>query len=489
MRRTGALLVALLGLGLLVPPRASSEDEPDPVWTVVLGKTQLLSTPGGFPAFCKANEKTRRPVLRRETVAALKAIAAKEQPLLLEALGHPADARSLWLVNAVVTRLTPEQVSEIRKRDCVLWTYPAGLVPEETGAKTEKVGDVLPRRKKRRRKFSPRGKQIPWHLEELHVPEVWKQLEITGEGALVAMFDAGINYRHEDVKWNVWINPKEKANNRKDDDGNGYVDDLYGYDFARMSPEVIDRSSPLHGALTSGSVAGDGSGGTVTGVAPRARLMALIGRGGPYNAARAFQYALEQGADVVNMSFSIPDLGDTRGLWRRMAEHATAAGLVMVSGAGNFQRQARIPVQIRIPEGIPCVVCVGGVNRDLQVPAFVSLGPVEWSQVKFYEDFPMPGGLVKPDVCAFPGPGIVLINGRGKGGYLGENNRKHGNSLSAPQASGVIALMLSANPDLTPWRVKALLEATALDLEAVGKDPRTGAGLINAFEAVKAARP
>ena len=82
---------------------------------------------------------------------------------------------------------------------------------------------------------------------------------------------------------------------------------------------------------------------------------------------------------------------------------ATAAGLVLVSGAGNFQSLSK-PVQLRIPEGIPCVIAAGGVDRNLKIPKFVSLGPVEWGSVKFYEDHPMPKGLIKPDVSAFPGP-------------------------------------------------------------------------------------
>ena len=71
------------------------------------------------------------------------------------------------------------------------------------------------------------------------------------------------------------------------------------------------------------------------------------------------EYALENGADVMNMSFSIPNLGHARGLWRLMSEQATAAGLVLVSGAGNFQRSFLKPVQLRIPEGIPCVIAAG----------------------------------------------------------------------------------------------------------------------------------
>ena len=62
------------------------------------------------------------------------------------------------------------------------------------------------------------------------------------------------------------------------------------------------------------------------------------------------------------------------------------------------------------------------------------LGPVEWASVKFYEDHPNPPGLIKPDVCAFPGPGVGLIS-PGSSGYLPDTNKRHGNSLSAPQVT------------------------------------------------------
>ncbi|MFQ5845484.1 MAG: S8 family serine peptidase, partial [Planctomycetota bacterium] len=316
--------------------------------------------------------------------------------------------------------------------------------------------------------------------------EVWKELGVVGEGAVVAMFDAGVNYRHEDLTRNIWINTAEVPNNGKDDDGNGVVDDRYGFDFARMKAEVMPRG-PVHGTLTSSIVAGDGTGGTVTGVAPRARLMPLIGFGGPYVAGRVFQYALENGADVVNMSFSIPGLGHTRGLWRLMAEQATCAGLVLVSGSGNFQQSAKVPVQIRIPEGIPCVVCVGGVTPKLKLFRMSSCGPVEWGSVKFYRDHPLPKGLTKPDVCAFPGPKIGLIDPRADSGYLKDSNRVAGNSLSSPHVAGICALIVSAAPEITPWRIREILERTARDLPPRGKDPRPGAGLVNAYRAVREA--
>lgn len=237
--------------------------------------------------------------------------------------------------------------------------------------------------------------------------------------------------------------------------------------------------------MTGGIVAGDGTGGIVTGVAPRARLMILRG-GGTHGAARIFQYALEEGGDVVNMSFSLPDLGNLRGFWRLMADQSTCAGLVLVSGAGNFQRSQKIPVQMRIPEGIPSVICAGGVDEELKVPNFCSLGPVEWASVRFYEDFPMPEGLVKPDVCGFPGPRYPVLASRDEG-YVDPNEKIKGNSFSGPHVSGTAALILSANPELAAWRVKEILEGTARDIDPKGKDTRTGAGLLNAYKAVKAA--
>ncbi|MHC4938417.1 MAG: S8 family serine peptidase [Planctomycetota bacterium] len=443
---------------------------------VVLGKKQLLGDAAAFEAFCAKYEDAKRSALRKHAMKSLKLIAKTEQPGILKALGSP-DAQSLWLVNAVVVSLDEKGIEAAKALPEVKWVYPAGRVPPSRPA--GEVSRVL--KWEERRKFKHRDKSVPWNLKVLNVPAAWNAGAF-GQGVVVAMFDAGVDYTHQDLCKNLWVNTFEVANNGEDDDRNGLVDDYYGWDFLRMRAEV-KPSGIHHGTWTSSVVAGDGSGGKITGVAPRARIMPLIASGGPYNAARAFQYALEKGADVVNMSFSIPDLGDTRGLWRMMAEHATCAGLVLISGAGNFPNEP-LPKQIRIPEGIPCVICVGGVTREKQFARFTSRGPVEWKSVRFFEDHPE---LIKPDVAAFPGPGIALVHPRGEG-YLPENNRRRGNSLSAPHVAGVCALMLGANPELTPWKVKQLLEKTARDLSPKGKDPLTGAGLVDAAAAVEAAR-
>src|SRR5687768_18427564 len=103
---------------------------------------------------------------------------------------------------------------------------------------------------------------------------------------------------------------------------------------------------------------GDGTSGIVTGVAPRARVMALRGNGS-ITAPLAFQYAIEQGADVMNISFSIPNLGNNRGLWRMISDHAVAAGLVLAGGPGTFHQNQPLPVHHQSPKDVASVKPVG----------------------------------------------------------------------------------------------------------------------------------
>ncbi len=445
---------------------------------LILGQTQLLEMPDGFREFAAANAGRARRELRDEVVAELKEIAASEGSVILSALGSPDDARRLWLVNAIIVSLSPEAIERAAELEQVKYIYHAGAPPRAVGD-AGSVSEVLTA--SNRPSFSSAGKTIPWNLEAIGADRAWNELGVTGAGAVVAVLDNGANYTHVDLRANIWINEGEVANNGSDDDGNGYVDDYYGFNFRDMTAEVGDFTSRVqHGTRVSGIIAGDGTAGTVTGIAPRARIMLLL-QNDIHSAILAHQYALEHGADVVNMSFSLPNLGNLRGVWRLMSEGATAAGLVLVSGAGNFQTTDPVPVQLRIPEGIPSVIAVGGVNQDLSLALFSSMGPVEWKSVRFYNDLP---SLTKPDVAGFPGPGHTLLDLTGSG--YDENSGIRGNSFSGPHAAGVAALILSAAPDLPAWRVKEIMEATARDLAPDGKDNSSGSGLLDAFNAVSA---
>ena len=385
------LVLALLALPALVPPRhdvsepkglekldpavRAALDSGKPTQVIVLARQQLFEPVGGLEAFERTHARRDRLQLRAEVVATLKRAAHDQQQAILTSLGRPKVLRSLWVVNAMVVSLTPDEIKRAAALDAVRFVYPSveTIGTAESPSRVSKLVDV-----RQRPPFDPTGKRIGWNVERIGAPRVWRELGITGDGVTVAILDGGINYDHTDLRNNVWVNHGEIPGNGIDDDRNGYVDDVYGYNFAQMRAEVRDTSSNLqHGTMTSGIVGGDGSGGIVTGVAPRARLMPMIGSG-VTAAALGYQYALENGADIISMSFSIPNLGNVRGLWRMMSDHAVAAGAVLVGGAGNFRTTARIPVQHQSPKDVPSVISVAGVDSTMQLVPFSSGGPAEW---------------------------------------------------------------------------------------------------------------
>ena len=432
---------------------------------LLLGRRQLFSGPAGFPSFQQQHARADRRRLRANVIRQLQDIAAQDRAALLRNLTAQADARPLWIINGVVAALTDEEIAQSAENPSVAYIYAIQTLParlQDHGLVSSPITPVT-------RAFSSAGKNIPWNVERTGAAQVWSEFGITGADVVVAIIDEGVAYTHPDLRNNLWLNRGEVANNGIDDDGNGWVDDVHGYNFGADRAET-GNSTASHGTAVAGIIAGDGSNGTITGQAPRARIMPLVGLQF-VSVAQAYQYALQNGADVMNMSFSIGGQRNLRGAWRMMSEHATAAGLVLVSGAGNFQESQPIPVQLRIPEDIPAVIAVGGVDENLALQPFSSMGPVEWNSVRFYNDYPMPAGLVKPDVAAFTGPRYPLLNFGG--GYIDPNNVLQGNSFSSPHVAGAAALILSAAPDLPAWRVKEILEQTARDLAPAGKDART----------------
>jgi len=172
----------------------------------------------------------------------------------------------------------------------------------------------------------------------------------------------------------------------------------------------------------------------------------------------------------------MPGLGEFRSHWRKVMEHGSFCGVYFVSGAGNFARSARVPVQMRTPEDIPEVVfAAAGVQRNLSRTTFSSKGPVDWT-LEHYKD----GRVQKPEVCAF-NQDLPLMIPNGQVIPRGMN----GNSFAGPMFCGSIALMVSADPDLLPWDLKTIITSTALDVAAKGVDDETGHGLINCYRAVK----
>ena len=141
---------------------------------------------------------------------------------------------------------------------------------------------------------------------DIDAPEAWNVF--TGSAAtVVAVIDTGVDYTHPDLAANMWVNPGEIPGNGIDDDGNGFVDDVHGYDFVNNDGDPMDdHGHGTHVAGTIGAVGNNGMG--VTGVNWHVRIMALKfldarGTGTVANAIRALDYAVANGATVSNNSY------------------------------------------------------------------------------------------------------------------------------------------------------------------------------------------
>ena len=146
-----------------------------------------------------------------------------------------------------------------------------------------------------------------WDLQKTNAKEAWLKFSKGSKEIVVAVIDTGIDTNHPDLKANIWRNPKEKLNNI-DDDGNGFVDDIHGWNFVKNNNKVGDtHGHGTHIAGIIGAVGGNGIG--LSGVAPKVSLMALKyytpqddGKNNLNNTVKAIQYAIENGAHIINYS-------------------------------------------------------------------------------------------------------------------------------------------------------------------------------------------
>jgi serine protease AprX len=313
-----------------------------------------------------------------------------------------------------------------------------------------------------------------------------------GAGVGVAIIDSGVTPWHDDLA-----------------SGDGGQRVVRFVDFVRSRPRPYDDYG--HGTHVAGVIAGNGfdSGGARTGIAPRAHLMVLKvldneGNGRISDVIAAFDYILKKSAGlnirIVNLSVAtrVDESYNTDPL-TVAAKRLVDAGIVVVAAAGNLGRTADgldAYAGITAPGNAPWILTVGASNHmgstgrnDDQMAAFSSRGPT-----------PVDQGA-KPDLVA-PGVGIeslsvedstfyqtlspYLLGGSVPTGYLPYLSLT-GTSMASPVVTGTIALMLQANPALTPNAVKAILQYTA-EVHR-GYDPLTqGAGFLDALGAVELSR-
>jgi hypothetical protein len=229
-------------------------------------------------------------------------------------------------------------------------------------------------------------------------------------------------------------------------------------------------------------VAGDGTQGTQSGMAPDAKVMPVrVGTtfADEVDVWNAMQYAADNGADSISMSLGWPHgQNPDRATWRTNCENTIEAGTAMVIAAGN-EGSGSEPDNVRTPGDVPRIISVGAVDCSDNAASFTSRGPVTWQDVPPWNDHPYPPGLVKPDVSA---PGVSTKSHNFCSGYT----NKSGTSMATPHVAGAVALMVSANPGLTHDEIKQVLMDTSVDLGPAGKDNTFGMGRVDVFEAVNA---
>jgi subtilisin family serine protease len=445
---------------------------------------------------------------QRSIVESLQQRTEAEQAPFLEWLGEGAKAmdaelpsaatESFWLTNAVAARVSAQRLAEILRRPDVAYVELARNVPLEEliDANLRGRSNTARRGRDARLADSPAidAPPVAWSVEKINAPQLW-QKGLRGEGILVAVIDSGINYEHPDLRGRMWSG------------GTDYP--KHGYDFD--SDDTDPRDEEGHGTACAGIVAGDGSSGRATGVAPGAQILAIRVGGSERKFWRGMQFAIEQGAHVISMSMTwkYPNRPNYPG-WRRACETILAAGVLHANSTGNQGADlSSFPVPFNIgapgncpppwmhPEQAPAgqlssAISCGATDDTDQLASYSGRGPAAWEQEP-YTDYPYEqgarGGLLKPDLCA-PGPGTSSCDYR----YIGTPGTKpyssfSGTSAATPHIAGCLALLAQAcqrsNEPIVQSRIQEAMEQTAVRIfgQTRAKEIHFGAGRVDVHAA------
>ncbi len=300
-----------------------------------------------------------------------------------------------------------------------------------------------------------------WNLAKLRMPEAWDTVNAGDSSVVVAVVDSGIAFedragfsRAPDLESVPFLSGYDFV------DEDMYPDDLYWH--GTFVTEII--CSGWNNAFRAAGIA---SGCTIMPL----RALDAKGEGTLYDVADAINYAVDNGARIINLSLNASKADAYSQLVKDALDYAESRGVLCVVAAGNHLEGK--PTNVGFPASVPSAIAVSATDVNDNLASYSNYGPEV--------DLAAPGGdsngLIAQESFASdqkPSSGFALKSSTGT-------------SFSAAQVSGVAALMLSANPDLTAAELTSLLTATCTDIGAAGTDNYFGAGMVNAAKAVQAA--
>ena len=272
---------------------------------------------------------------------------------------------------------------------------------------------------------------------DIDAPEAWDSF-VGSSQTVIAVLDTGVDYNHPDLRANMWINTREIVGDRIDNDGNGFIDDIYGIDTANGDSDPLDDDG--HGTHVAGTTAAVGNNGFgVTGVSWNSKIMAMkvLGtRGGATSGIiQALDYLVTMktryGVNIVvsNNSYGGPGFSQA---FRDAIQRTIDVGIPFVAAAGNSTQNNDVLPDFPASYDLDGIISVAATDNRDQLAGFSSFG------------------LTTVDIAA---PGVDVLSTTLGGGY----GLLSGTSMASPHVAGVVALLAGAVPGASVDRLKAAI--------------------------------
>ena len=302
-----------------------------------------------------------------------------------------------------------------------------------------------------------------WGMSNIKAPSAWDTF--TGDPSfVVADIDTGIDYNHPDLAANIWTNPGEVADGQ-DNDGNGYVDDIHGWDFAYGDNNPFDGKG--HGTHTSGTVGAVGNNlEGVVGVNWNVKLMALkflddSGSGYTSGAVSALNYAVAKGVKVSNNSWG--GGGYSSSLYNAINNARLLAGHLFIAAAGNNGANNDTALFYPASYNLDNIISVAAIDINDNKASFSNYG------------------VTSVDLGA---PGVSILSTTPNNGYASYS----GTSMATPHVAGVVALVYARNPGWNYSQVRDRVLTTVRPVSSMAGKTVTG-GVVDAAAALGGSTP